>query len=167
MFHSSRTALTGTKRPFTAGCCSQQWFPLAADHFPGARRIFQGAATPAEVPAERKEAAEIAAEQGQSPEAAALQEEVELKRQGGIGSRIKRFFLGEKFDRKRLAALGNYALMDALSYGSRHTPLRTMSRAACDLCRPGGSRIIWLCEQCNLWCWCASATCLTWHALNI
>lgn len=45
-------------------------------------------------------------EASSSPEAQALEQELDVKRQPGLWPRIKRLFGGQNFDRKRLAALG-------------------------------------------------------------
>ena len=45
-------------------------------------------------------------EKGMSPEAAALQAQQDLKKPRSFWGKVKRLFVGEKLDRKRLAALG-------------------------------------------------------------
>lgn len=60
---------------------------------------------------------------GLSPEAASRQVKQELKAAPGIWGKVKRLFVGEKLDRKRLAALGlgavaSYGFVSNLTYGT-------------------------------------------------
>ena len=74
-----------------------------------------------------------------------------------LWGKIKYFFIGEKLDRKRLAALGDLLSLTYSTLRAEHgfscmylATVKVSSQSVL-LCRSRSCSLIWLCQQCHLW----------------